>query len=236
MRLALFHGLGHAHGIHGLKGAHFPAKAGAQGVVNAVGLVGDLGDAVRHVGKHIAEDAAVEGAGFVLPVIEDARALGQVVDLLGGVEGGVLDLGLGAVLEGVEVEAEDGLLAIDLGFLVEALAGFAAEVAVVHQVLHKVGGLKDRLALVVRAVVFHAIGHMDQRVESDHVAGAEGGALRAAHGRSGQLVHRLNAQAHVLNGVEQRLDGKHAHAVGDERPGCPCRARWSCPNGRGRRP
>ena len=88
--------------------------------------------------------------------------------------------------------------------------------AVLHQVLHKLGGLKDRLALVVRAVVFHAIGHMDQRVQSHHVTGAEGGALRAAHGRSGQLVHRLNAQAHVLNGVEQRLDGKHAHAVGDK--------------------
>ena len=154
--------------------------------------------------------------GFVLPVIKDARALGQVVDLLGRVEGGVFDLGLGAVLEGVEVEARGWPSCHRPWFSCRSLGRICCRGGRCPPGAAQIGGLKDRLALVVRAVVFHAIGHMDQRVESDHVAGAEGGALRAAHGRSGELVHRLNAQAHVLNGVEQRLDGKHAHAVGNK--------------------
>ena len=91
--------------------------------------------------------------------------------------------------------------------------------AVVDEVLHIVGRLEDGLALVVGAIVLDPIGHMDQGVQAHHIAGAEGGALRAAHGRAGQLVHRLDAEAHVLHGVEQRLYGKHAHAVGDERRG-----------------
>ena len=171
------------------------------------------------VGKHVAEDAAVEGAGLVAAVIQDAGPGGQVVHRLGGVEGGVLDLGLRPVFERLEVEAEDGLLAVHLGFLVEALSGFAAEVTVVDQVLHEGGRLEDGLALVVGAVVLHPIGHMHQRVEAHHIAGAERGALRAAHRRAGELVHRLDAESHVLHGVEQRLDGKHAHAVRNERRG-----------------
>ena len=83
------------------------------------------------VGKHVAEDPAVKGPGLVAAVIQDAGPGGQVIHRLGGVEGGVLDLGLWPVFERLEVEAEDGLLTVHLGFLVEALSGFAAEVAVV---------------------------------------------------------------------------------------------------------
>ena len=217
--LALLDRLGHADGVHGLEGAHLPAESGAQGVIDAVGLVGDFGDAVGDVGKHVAEDAAVEGAGLVAAVIQDAGPGGQVVHRLGGVEGGVIDLRLRPVFERREVQAEDGLLAVHLGLLVEALSGFAAEVAVVDQVLHEGGRLENGFALVVGAIVLDAIGHMDQRVEAHHIAGAERGALRAAHRRAGELVHRLDAQPHVLHGVEQCLDGKHAHAVRNERRG-----------------
>ena len=92
--LALLDRLGHTDGVHGFEGAHFPAESGAQGVVDAVGLVGDLGDAVGDVGKHVAEDAAVEGAGLVLSVKQQFGALLQVVHGFGHVQCGKLGFDL----------------------------------------------------------------------------------------------------------------------------------------------
>ncbi len=57
---------------------------------------------------------------------------------------------------------------------------------------------------------------MGHGVEPDHIRGAEGRRLRTAELRAGQVVDHVIAQTKLLPFLDDREDGKHAHAVGDE--------------------
>ena len=82
--------------------------------------------------------------------------------------------------------------------------------------LDEIRRLKNLGPLVVRAIGRHAVGHVHQGIQSDDVARAERGALGSAHRRSSELVNGFHGEAHFADSVEQGLNGKNAHAVGDE--------------------
>ena len=120
----------------------------------------------------------------------------------------------GHVLARGRVELHD--VAADL--LEKARAALLAERAFFHQSLehrrHAVQG-RERVA-VGRQGVLHGLDDMGHGVEADHVRGAEGRRLRAAELGAGQVVDDVIAETEFFAFLDDREDGEHAHAIGDE--------------------
>ncbi len=207
----------HADGVPALERAELPAEARPKRIVDGVRQVRNLRHPMRNVGEDVGEDAAVEIARRVGAVEEQLRALGQRIDLFRGLERCKGRLLLRHVFERLEVEREDVAVAVRvLDFFVETGAGFGSQQVVADQMLHIRRRRKHLPALIVRAMLGDPIRHVDERVDAHHVARAERGALRPAHRRSGQAVHRFHVQSHFRNGVEQRLNGEHPDPVRNE--------------------
>ena len=64
--------------------------------------------------------------------------------------------------------------------------------------------------------VAHGIDDVGKGVEPHHVGGAKGRAARAPDQRSGQRIHRVEADAEPLGMVDRGKQREHTDAVGDE--------------------
>ena len=143
----------------------------------------------------------------------------QTGELLGGLfELEDLDhfgVGLGgarAIVLRLEIKHQDVLALLgedaDAGFLAQRAFGDQAGHPLRHQIVRMPG--------VVLQVVGHGADHVCQRVDTDHVHGAVGRALRPADQRAGDRIHRVKAQAQSLGVMHHCQHREDADAIGDK--------------------
>ena len=198
--------------LPGLERALRPAETPAHREVDVARVVGDGAQVHRTVVEHVAEDRPQElrlrmrMRGELGELLRRALQLQDVLDV-----GEDLAAAVAVVLQ-VQVEHLDllALLAIHAGL------GLLAERALRDQRLQPRGRLEMRMPGVVGQRRLHRAEHVHQRIEADHVGGAEGGALRAADARAGEQVDLVEGQAQALRVVQHGEDREHPDAVGDE--------------------
>ena len=127
------------------------------------------------------------------------------------VERGQGGFGGRTVFEGGEIEDQALVFAVGAAsFLVEALPGFVAQPAALHQFVENCGEFAAGDAL--REVG----GDVREDVDADEIGEAKGSGARPADGGAGERVDFFDGQAlleHEIGGVEHDGD---ADAVGDE--------------------
>ena len=214
-RLHAGDGVGDAGGIPHFEGAEFPVEAGAHGVVDGGGVVGDFADAVGGEVPERGEKRPEEGGGFVFGGVvgeEQAQALGEGGGVFRHFERGEAGLASGAVVEGGEIEDQALVFAVGAAdFLVEALAGFVAEPAALHHFV------EDRRRTCPCGYALRKVGgDVGEDVDADQIGEAKGSGAGPADGGAGERVDFFDGEAlleHEVGGVEHDGD---ADAVGDE--------------------
>ena len=198
--------------LPGFKRAQFPAVTPADREIDVACGIGDIAEVERRVMEKIAEHGPEElrllvrrGAqrGEFFRGIPDREYL---ADFLTGPFRGR------AVILSGQVQHLDVLA--DLAE--EAGTGLLPECTLFNQRAEPGRCLEVRVPGIIREGVIHGLDHMRHGVEADDIGGAVGRALRAANGRPGDRVDRIEAELELLGVVHGGEDGEHADAVANE--------------------
>ncbi len=193
----LFHALddfGEAHGVPDLKWPQLPAEAPAQGAVDRGQIVGDLRGYFCRVAKGVPKYGPAKGGAFSLRLEHSAQSLAQIIGALERVDLGKVRLLPIAVLQALEVESLNHPLAIDLGFLEEALAGLLSEKALVDHTFQLRNGGEGIELGVVRRAQLDVLRHVQENVQPHQVGGTKCRALGASQKRSGEGIHGIDVE------------------------------------------
>ncbi len=201
-----------AGGLPGLKRAELPAVAPADREVHVTRGVGDVGQVVGGVVEQVAERRPQELCLLVRGCAQLAELLGRVLDgeNRSDLVGGFL---LGRAIVLLRHVEHDDVLA---GLAIETGAVFLAQRALFDQAAQPRRRLEVGVPRVVGQGVGHGLDDVGHGVQADHVGGAVGGALRAAHGGSGERVDHVEAQPELFGVVHGGQHREHADAVADE--------------------
>ena len=204
--------VGPAGRLPGLERPLRPAEAPAHGEIDVAGVVGDVLQLHRAVVKNVAEDGPQELRLRVIRGAQRGEFLGRRLDFQQG--GDFLGdfAGRGAVILQPEVEHLNflALLAED------AAARFLSQRTLLDQCLEPGRDVEMAVPRIARQRVAHGADGVGQRIEADDIAGAVGGALRAADLRAGQRIDFVEAEAEGGRVVHDSQDRKDADPVGDE--------------------
>ena len=200
-----------------LEGAPLPTEAPAHRAVDRGDVVGDLGRDLGRVEEAVARDRPGEGRATPLGRGERTQAVVQVFDRPHRVDLGEARAGLGSVLEAGQVERLDHALAVGVAALaVEAGTGLLADELLLDHAREHLERAEGVEARIVGRALDHVLGHVQERVESDQIDGAEHRALRPAHQRSGEEVDLGRGQFLLEHQLHAAQHGVGADAVGHE--------------------
>ena len=200
----------HAEGVPHLERAELPAKAPRDGAVKVGRAVGDLGNPAGAVAEEVERGLAEELPDAAVVFVE----LREPIFELAALERADVEPALGRVLV-LHRPHVDGLDRLAL-LLVKPGLRLRPEPVALDELVEDVRYLKGVAALVVGDGVVEVLCHMPERVEADHVGGAEGRALGVADELAGELVDLLDRVV-ALGGLPERLHhGVDADPVADK--------------------
>ena len=201
-----------AGGLPGFERPLRPAEAPAHGEIEIARIVGHAFELHGGVMEDVAEDGPQELRLRLAGSAQGSKLIGRVLhledggDFLGDCAGRL------AVILRRQVEHLDFLALLPE----DAATRLLAERALADQCLQPGRRREVGVPRVIRQGVLHGLDDVRQGIETDHVGGAIGGALRTTDLRTGQRIDFVETEAEGLGVVHDGEDGKDADAVGDE--------------------
>ena len=153
----------------------------------------------------------------VICVKHGEQTLHRIVDVTSCAKRWEAHLLLRLVLERLEVQFQDGGLAIRIfNALVESLAALLTEPAAPHHLEYDFRNAEGLTPGVAGRVLVQVIGSVDQRIQARQVGGAEDGRPGSPHTRPQDRVHLAHRVPFVQRPVQRGHRTVHADAVGDK--------------------